>query len=107
MRAGRLRHRITIQEPKETRSADGSMAVTWEDVGRVWASVSPIRADERIRGNMLESEVSHRISMRYRDDINTKYRIVFGTTRYFNIDSVLSPDERRISLELLCREEVS
>ena len=107
MRSGNLRHRVTIQESKETRKGDGSIAVTWEDVGTVWASVRPIRATERIRNNMLESEISHRVEMRYRDDITTKQRILFGTTRYFNIETVINPNERNINLELICREEVS
>lgn len=40
MEAAKLRHRITIQRPKQTRTPSGQViADEWEDVCSIWAQV--------------------------------------------------------------------
>lgn len=107
MRAGQLRHRITIQEPVETRDSYGSVKTTWSDLCTVWAGIWPIRAKEYVSAGQTQSEVTHTIRIRYRDDITSKMRIEFGT-RYFSIvKPPINPDERKSKLDLVCTEEVA
>ncbi|MGW8241252.1 phage head closure protein, partial [Klebsiella pneumoniae] len=43
MQAGKLRHRITLQEPvKEQNPTTGSVINTWRDVATLWAEVAPL-----------------------------------------------------------------
>ena len=106
MRSGELRHRITIEQPTETRDSYGSVKITWSTLATVWAAIWPVRAKEFVSLGQTQSEVTHRIRMRYRNDVTTKLRIEFNS-RYFAINQVINPDERNIMLELVCTEEVN
>ncbi|WP_200791826.1 phage head closure protein, partial [Klebsiella pneumoniae] len=49
MQAGKLRHRITLQEPvKEQNPTTGAVINTWCDVATLWAEVAPLSAREFI-----------------------------------------------------------
>lgn len=93
MRAGLLRHRVTIQQRTETRDPDtGAVSFAWVDVATVWAAVEPLSAREFIAAQAAHSKVSARITIRYRADITAAMRIVHGSTLY-NIEGVI-PDNR-------------
>lgn len=107
MQAGKLRHRITIQElilnAATTRDMHGGIVEDWADVVTVRASVEPIRAVEIFRANQVDTRITHRITLRYQSGITTAMRAVFGK-RIFLFLSVINPDERRIMLEMLAME---
>lgn len=49
MQAGKLRHRVTIQEPVMVQNPEtGAVNKTWQDIATVWAEVSPLSAREFI-----------------------------------------------------------
>lgn len=100
MRAGQLRHRVTIQRP--TEDINGG-ATTWSDVETVWASIAPIAGREYFAAQQVQSDVTHRVRMRYGPTVTTKDRLTFGV-RHFDIRTVLNRDERNRELELLCIE---
>lgn len=67
-----MRHRITIQRPVSTVDDMGNLIQDGtEDVCTVWAKVLPYAA--KISDGYAEKvdEVSYRIAIRYRDDIET------------------------------------
>ena len=105
MRSGELRHRIEIKQPTETRDSYGSVKTTWSTLATVWGAIWPVRAKEFVSMGQTQSEVTHKIGIRYRNDVTTKMRIEFNS-RYFSINQVINPDERNIMLELVCTEEV-
>lgn len=91
MRAGRLRHRISLQRQQETRDPDtGAVIVAWVEVAKPWASVEPLSAREFIASQAAQSEITARITIRYRSDVTAKDRIVHRGKTY-NIEGVL-PD---------------
>lgn len=93
MQAGRLRHRVTIQNRVETQDpTTGAIAVSWADVATVWAAVEPLSAREFIAAQAAQSQVSARITIRYRAGVTAAMRIVHGATLY-NIEGVI-PDNR-------------
>ncbi|PHM24126.1 phage head closure protein [Xenorhabdus budapestensis] len=106
MRAGALRHRITIQKNEQTRSPGGSVIKTWVDVAEIWAEVKYISGRELVASQRVLSEVTVRIWLRYRNDITTAHRIVYQETRThsqaFAIVAVI-PDAKHTRLELLCK----
>jgi len=103
MRAGRLRHRITIQQPTTSTNAQGGKIKTWVDVATVWAGIEPISASESDQNHQLEPEVSVRIVMRYRSGITSDMRIKFGS-RYYKIIGIINPDERNKELQITAIE---
>ena len=113
MRAGQLRKRLTIQMQSITVDSYGERDVVWRDDKEVWGSIKPIRGMEYHSAHQIESAVTHRIEIRYTtlsDDTRitpnnrVKYTDAQGD-RFFNIQSVINPEERNIFLQLMCIEE--
>lgn len=103
MRAGLLRHRVTIKRKSVTRDAYGAEVITWTDVATVWADIRPLSGREYLDSKQTQAEISHRISMRNRTDVSPAMRVIFGS-RTFEIEDLTRPFERKIELRLMCRE---
>ncbi|MDC9583359.1 phage head closure protein [Xenorhabdus sp. PR6a] len=101
MRAGRLRHRVTIQKNESSRSPMGSVINKWVDVAEVWAEVRTISGRELVASSAVFSEVTIRIWLRYRADITTGHRIVYQGKPL--VIAVVIPDTKHTRLELLCK----
>lgn len=111
MRAGRLRHRVTIQRRVESRNSFGEQIATWEDVAyNVPASVEPLQGREYFAAAQVQSTVEVRIRLRYMPGIRTTMRVLHAVevvgspqaVRYYNIEAVLNIDERNRELNLMC-----
>lgn len=90
MRSGKLRHRVTIQKIEMTQDATtGESVKTWSDLGCVWASVEPLSVREFLAADSNKNEVSARITIRYRADIDGSMRIVYRS-KIYNIEGILS-----------------
>lgn len=101
---GKLRHRITFQE--EVKRSDGYMGfiISWKDVVTIWASVEPLSGREFFYGHQIKNEVSHRVKVRYREDLSVEMRINWDR-RIMKIESILDVKSEHRILEILCREE--
>ena len=106
LKAGRLRHRVTLQSAADTADGGGGFTTVWSDVATVWASIEPLKGRERLFAQQLESPVSHRVTLRHRSGVTTAMRVKFGS-RILNIRSVINAEERDRALELLCEEGVA
>lgn len=83
VKAGKLRHRVTIQAQQNTQDpVTGANIVTWVDVATVWASVEPLSVREFIQSQATQSEISARITIRYRPDLDASMRFVFRSKIY-------------------------
>lgn len=103
MRAGRLRHRVTIQQKTVSQDGYGAEVITWADVATVWASVEPLRGREFLDTRREGAEVSTRIVIRYRAGIVPEMRVTFGDHVY-DLLSVVHVEERARELQLMCKE---
>lgn len=102
--AGKLRHRVTLQEQQTTTSPYGETVTEWVDVGNVWADVAPQSGREFMASQSLQSEVTTRITIRYRDDINALWRIAYRG-RTYDIHAALPDNGSGLAhLSLMCRE---
>lgn len=96
--AGRLRHRITIQEKVTVviNPDTGEKETVWQDVAEVWAAIEPLSAREFIASQQVDSEISARIVLRYRAGLNSAMRFVHvkdGQSVYYNPkDFLADPD---------------
>jgi SPP1 family predicted phage head-tail adaptor len=104
LRAGRLRHRLSLQREVETRDANGNRTKGWAEVSKIWCGVEPISGRELIAAASVASKVSVRVIVRYRQDIVPTMRIVDARrNRYYDILAVL--DDKDSGLEystLMC-----
>ena len=108
VRAGDLRHRVTLQSPVASQDGYGAETVTWTDVATVWAAVWPVRGREYFEARQTAAEVTHKVRIRYSTDVSgvtPKWRVVFGSRR-FDIEAVINPDERSKYLDLMCVEVI-
>ena len=81
MRAGKLRHKVTIQAPGLTQDpVSGEMVPGWVDWpvagAKHWASIEPLSARDFIAAQAGQSEIAARIVMRYREGILPTMRIL-------------------------------
>lgn len=94
MRAGRLCHRVELQRASESL-VNGAVQKTWATIATVWAEVAPLAGREFFASQQVQSDISHRITMRYIPGVNLTPadRVKFGT-RIFDISAVLNIGER-------------
>ena len=91
LKAGKLRHRITIQAPNFAKDGNGQNIPTWAPIAStptVWAAIEPVSSNEEFTSQEVEATATHKITLRYRGDLSATYRFSFadpgtGKTRIF------------------------
>lgn len=81
LRAGDLKDLVRIERPVADESFTGAGSGSWALVDEVWAEVRdllPSRGERLADGINLATRPA-RVRMRYRDDITSAMRIVFGS----------------------------
>lgn len=77
MRAGKLRHKVTIQAPGLVQDpVSGEMLPGWTDFASAWASIEPLSARDFIAAQANQSEITARIVIRYRPGILPTMRVL-------------------------------
>lgn len=94
LQPGKLKHRVQIQQPVYTQDVDtGAMNTVWSVVATVWAYIEPLSVRDYIASSAEQSEISTRITVRYRSDITEDMRLYHDATgSYYDIRGVL-PDK--------------
>lgn len=106
MKAGRLRHRVTIQNFTTTRDASGQPIRTWFDAATVWAEVAPISGRELVASGAVSAEATIRVWMRFRRDVSAASRLLCLNGPIKLILDVVGPpipDGKCTRLEILCK----
>lgn len=80
--AGRLRHRISIQKQHNSQDpATGVMRTVWQDVAtNVAAAIEPLSVREFIASSQMQSQITARITIRYRAGLTPQMRILHSST---------------------------
>lgn len=87
--AGLLRHVIVIQEQTQTRDEFGGIELSWANVfPLVYAKYDPLSGRELFANSQMQSEVTTRFTIRHREGLNTKQRVLFKN-RIYNIHAVV------------------
>ena len=108
MQAGRLRHSVTIQQRTATVDGYGQQSTAWTDVITALAAIEPLSGRELFAAQAVQSEVSHRVTIRYRSELDVPrtgaaLRVAFGS-RVFDVHAVLNMGERDREMHILCSE---
>ena len=100
---GMLRHQVALQKPTNTTDAGGGATKSYTTLATLWASIKPVSGSEKYRQGQVQETATHQITVRFRSDIGTNYRIVYES-RNFNIKHIRNIDERDRYLLLICNE---
>lgn len=107
MQAGRLRHKVKIQNFSTTRLPSGQPDKVWVDGMTVWAEVKGISGRELMSSGAEKPEATIRVWIRYRTDVSASSRLVCLTGPFkgkvLEVNGQPIPDARTSQLEILCR----
>jgi SPP1 family predicted phage head-tail adaptor len=109
MRSGKLRHRVTLQKPDPSVTADEyghKRPGAHVDVLTCDARIEPRTGRELLLAQQIQSEATHRVTVRFSPslaDMDTTWRVKFGT-RYLVLIDTTDIDERNIVIEMTCKE---
>lgn len=106
MRAGKLRHRITIERVTEVPGGTGEPTESWTSFAQVMASVEPLTGRELFDSSQTQQDTPTRFRTRYVPGVKVKDRISWDS-RLFDIVSVSSIDERDRELEIMATEHLA
>jgi len=101
---GQLSSRVVLEKPAGTADGAGGATVDWHEVATLWARIEPVAAGERFAADRLATRVTHRITLRYRADIEGGMRILHRG-RALVVTAWRDPDETRRFLDLDATEE--
>lgn len=116
MQAGRLRRRVTIQQPVDTQNEIGEPITVWRTFAEnVPAAIEPLSGREYFAAQQEQGDVSTRIRIRWRPGVTEVMRVTHTVKTntspeetqvdVYDIEAVL-PDQRtgRRELHLMCKK---
>lgn len=101
MRAGELRHRITIEKRTQGQGSLGQPINTWDALAHLWANVRHLGGVESIKAGAITSTVQASCRIRWRDDVTAGHRVLHDG-KVYDIEAVL-PDARRQFVDLVLK----
>ena len=91
--AGKLRHRVTIQQEVETQNPDtGAVSVSWVTYADRWAEYVPSSVREFIAASSMQSEVKGRFVIRHDPLIVPTMRVICRGQRHDILGVMTDPD---------------
>jgi len=92
LQPGKLRHRLTLEEPLQTQNATtGEITTSWLEVAKVWAAIEPLSVREFTASASEVSKITTRITIRYRAGVTDEMRLYDASKDvYYDIHGVLS-----------------
>lgn len=82
MRAGALRHQVTIQAATETPNSFGEPVPAWGTVATTWAEFTNVSARERFAAEQMQGQIVATARIRYLAGVTPKMRLVFDGKTY-------------------------
>lgn len=104
MRAGRLRHQVTIQQLTRTTDGAGGYTQSWSTFATVWAQVTPVRGLEQPLGDGTAAPITHEVRLRWVDGVRPDMRISHDGRTLTISGPPLNIDERDREMVLTCSE---
>lgn len=104
MKAGDLDQRVTVERKTAGAVDDWGQPIpdAWTPLGTVWAAVEPLAGREYIAAQAAQSEVTARIRIRWRPDVDSQVRVVHRGKQY-DVQAVIEPRSERRELILMAK----
>lgn len=101
--SGRFNKRVTILRQTEENGNYNEPLDGLISVATVWAAIEPLRGREYFAAMAEHADVTTRIRIRYRDDIDRTMRVQYKDTE-FEILHIIHVDYAKKELQLMCKE---
>lgn len=102
---GQMNRRLVLEAPVETDDGTGGATRSFNAIATLWASVTPVSAQEEIEAARLGARVTHRIGIRFSSDITTRHRLRDGGAVY-RIVSLRDRGGRRRFLDISAEQRI-
>ena len=106
MRAGQLRHLITVEQKTTTPDGIGGGSEQWSTFAETWAAIWPVSASETVKNMQASGEITHRVRIRFIDSVTKDMRITYGSREFEIVQPPINFEERNQYLDILCKEDV-
>lgn len=103
IKAGDLRHVVTLQRPANRTNEKGRRITGWEDVARVKAGKADVSGREFFQAQAFHAEDVVTFTLRWREDVTAEWRLIHHGTPY-NILEVNHLGYMRDFIRLKCRK---
>lgn len=108
LQAGRLRHRLQIQEKRAGRDPDtGAVVSMWVTVATPRGSFEPLSARDFVAAAAAQTKLSARSVIRYRADVREKMRLRHAGKAFLIQGALPDKESGREYLTLLLSEDLS
>jgi SPP1 family predicted phage head-tail adaptor len=105
MRAGTLRHVITIKSKTVTLNTFNEEIITWSTVATVRAAIKTTGGSEYQDVEAQAASITHKVTIRYYPGLAPTMIVEWGS-RSFEIEAVLD-DNRQRETVLMCSEAIT
>lgn len=103
MKAGRLRHRVELQEKIITQNSKGEITESWSTIKKISAEIVDLSVRDYISSQSLQSEITTRITIRARA-IKPTMRIVHKNTIYTIVGTLDDPKSKNEHLTITAKK---
>ena len=105
MKSGKLRHQITLQRNHPEHSSLGEPLPNWVDYAvNSAAEVAPLVGKEFYGAQQINTELTTRVRLRWRDGVKAGDRIAFKERLFLIATPPINVNEKNHELVLMCRE---
>lgn len=102
---GKLNRRLVLEAPVESADGAGGVTRTFAAVATLWVSVTPVSAARQIEAERLGARVTHRLHLRFSNDITIHHRFRDGG-RVYRIVALRDRDGRKRFLDIEAEERI-
>ena len=95
---GTLNRRLVLEAPVEADDGAGGVTRSFAATATLWASVAPVSARSGVDADRLDARVTHRIGMRFSNDITIRHRFRDGA-RIFRIVALRERGKRFLDIQ--------
>ncbi|HZK53575.1 MAG TPA: phage head closure protein [Desulfosporosinus sp.] len=96
-----LINRIEIQNYIRAENEVGEAVKQWQSYVKLWSTFYNSSVKDQLKAGKDSASIVYEIVIRYRNDIDTKMRVVYKGKNY-NIDHVVDWKEQHIETHLFC-----
>jgi len=100
---GRLSARLELETSADVPDGQGGLLESWTALAELWGRIEPLRSKAGEVADAATAPITHRVTIRYRDDVRHAMRFVHRG-RILVIRSLRDPDETRRYLICDCEE---
>jgi len=105
MRAGKLRHVVTIQQPIKTNNAINEAVIDWQVFARdIRANLLPLGSKEFFAQDKEKSSITHKLFIRYIEGVTNQMRIIMGARIFEIVAPPINVDEMDRELVIMVKE---